>query len=229
MGFLQNKFFIIALTVAVFYGARLLQQRTGKSWVNPILISIVVLISFLKITGVSYDTYYEGGKIIDFWLQPTIVALEVPLFEQLKAIRQRLWPILLSQVAGCVFGIVACVYVAKLCGASEAIILSLAAKSVTMPIAIEVTNTLGGIPALTAAIVVFVGLFGNLVGFGLLKLFGVGDAKAQGLSLGAASHALGTARAWERGKIWGTYASLGIILSGIVTAVLAPLLIRVIM
>lgn len=229
MDFFSNKFFLIALTIGVFFGARTLQQKTGKVWFNPILVSIVVLITYLKITGVSYDNYMHAGSMIDFWLQPTIVALGVPLYLQLKAIRQRFVPIILSQLAGCVIGITVCTFVAKWMGGSEAIILSLAAKSVTMPIAIEVTHTLGGMPALTAAVVVFVGLLGNLIGLGVLNLFFVKDAKAQGLSMGAGSHALGTARAWERGKIWGTYSSLGLILSGIVTAILAPLIMKVLL
>lgn len=226
MEFLSNRFFLIALTVGVFYAARSLQQKTGQVWLNPILISIIVLIAYLKVTGISYDDYMKAGTMVDFWLQPTIVALGVPLYLQLKAIRQRWLPVLLSQVAGCVVGITVCVFVARWTGASEPIIRSLAAKSVTMPIAIEVTNTLGGVSALTAAVVVFVGLFGNLAGLGLLRLFGISDPKAGGLSMGAASHALGTARAWERGRMWGTYSSLGLILSGIVTALLAPTLVR---
>lgn len=117
------------------------------------------MILFLKLTGVSYDTYYQGGRMIEFWLKPAVVALGVPLYMQLSTIKKQIVPILLSELAGCIVGIVSVVFIAKELGASREVVLSLASKSVTTPIAMEVTKAVGGIPSLTAAVVVGVGLY----------------------------------------------------------------------
>ena len=158
MNFLENEFFLLAVTFGVFFLAKLLQKKTGLMLLNPILLTIAVLIVFLKLAGISYETYSEGGKLIEFWLKPAVVALGVPLYLQLETIKKQLLPILLSQLAGCFVGVASVVIIAKLMGASEEIIYSLAPKSVTTPIAMEVTQSLGGIPSLTAAVVVCVGL-----------------------------------------------------------------------
>ena len=168
MAFLENEFFLLALTFVVFLLAKILQEKTGWLLLNPILVCIVLLIVFLKLTGISYQTYQEAGQVIDFWLKPAVVALGVPLYLQLESIRKQIIPILMSQMAGCAVGVISVSLIAKWAGASQEVIVSLAAKSVTTPIAIEVTETLGGIPALTAAIVICVGLFGAAAGFKVL-------------------------------------------------------------
>lgn len=226
MAVLENKMLLIALTFAVFWAAKMLQRRTGWVVLNPILLTILTLIGFLKLTGVSYNTYADAGSQIDFWLKPAIVALGVPLHQQLKAIRQQLLPILLSQLAGCLAGLVSVVMVAKALGASREVIISLAPKSVTTPIAMEVAAAQGGIPSLTAAIVVIVGLLGAVAGFKVLQLGRVRSPIAQGLSMGTASHAVGTSRAMENGPKYGAYASLGLIANGVLTALLTPIILR---
>ena len=181
MDFLSNNFFLLALTFGLFFLSKLIQKRTGWVILNPILLTIALLIVFLKVTGISYETYNEGGHLIEFWLKPAVVALGVPLYLQLKDIKKQLLPILLSQLVGCLVGIVSVVITAKWLGASPAIITSLAAKSVTTPIAME-----------------------------------------QGLSMGTASHAVGTSTAMERGRKYGAFASLGLTLNGLLTAMLTP-------
>ena len=193
---------------------------------NPILLAIAVLIIFLKTAGISYETYSEGGRLIEFWLKPAVVALGVPLYLQLETIKKQLLPILLSQLAGCVVGVVSVVLIAKAMGASEEIIYSLAPKSVTTPIAMEVTQSLGGIPSLTAAVVVCVGLLGGILGFKTLKLTHVGSPMAQGLSMGTAAHAVGTSAAMDVSSKYGAFASLGLTLNGIFTALLTPTILR---
>ena len=226
MEFLNDNFFIIALTFGVYYAAKKLQAYTGWVILNPILVAILVLIGFLKVTGISYESYSKGASIIDFWLKPAIVALGVPLYLQLKSIKRQLVPLLVSQLVGCVIGIVSVVLTAKWMGASDAVIISLAPKSVTTPIAMEVSGSLQGIPSLTAAIVVLVGLFGAVFGFKILQVGHVRSSIAQSLSMGTASHAVGTSRAMEYGHIYGAYASLGLILNGLLTALFTPLLLR---
>ena len=154
MNFLENEFFLLAVTFGIFFLAKLLQKKTGIMLLNPILLTIAILIVFLKMTHISYETYNEGGHLIEFWLKPAVVALGVPLYLQLETIKKQLLPIMLSQLAGCIVGVISVVLIAKLMGASDEIIYSLAPKSVTTPIAMEVTKSLGGIPSLTAAVVV---------------------------------------------------------------------------
>ncbi len=226
MSVLENNFILIALTFSTFLAAKWVQRRTGWVLFNPILITIAILILFLKMTGISYETYAQAGAQIDFWLKPAIVALGVPLYLQLKVIRKQLVPILLSQMVGCIIGIVVVVLVAKLMGASEAVVISLAPKSVTTPIAMEVCRTQGGIPSLTAAIVVLVGLFGAVAGFKVLQIGRVKSPIAQGLSMGTASHAVGTSRAMENGSKYGAFASLGLIANGVLTAILTPVVLK---
>ena len=226
MEFIENKVVVIAITFLVYWSAKRLQARTGWLFLNPILVSMIAIIALLKASGMPYEKYAEGANAIDFWLKPAIVALAVPLYLQLTTIRKQLMPIIISQLAGCVVGVVSVVLVAKWMGASDAVIISLAPKSVTTPIAMEVTGQLGGIPSLTAAIVICVGLFGAIFGVRILQVGRVKSPIARGISLGTAAHAIGTSRASEFGHIYGAYASLGLILNGVLTALLAPLILK---
>ena len=192
MNFLENEFFLLAVTFGIFFLAKLLQKKTGIMLLNPILLTIAILIVFLKMTHISYETYNEGGHLIEFWLKPAVVALGVPLYLQLETIKKQLLPIMLSQLAGCM----------------------------------EVTKSLGGIPSLTAAVVVCVGLLGGILGFKTMKLTHIGSPMAQGLSLGAAAHAVGTSTAMDISRKYGAFASLGLTLNGIFTALLTPTILR---
>ena len=226
MDFLENKFFLLAITFGAFMCSKILQNRTGWVILNPILLAIAILICFLNVSGVSYDTYIEAGSLVEFWLKPAVVALGVPLYLQLRMIRKQLIPILVSQLAGCVVGLVSVALIAKLLGATPEVIMSLAPKSVTTPIAMEVSSSVGGIPSLTAAVVIVVGLFGAICGFKVLQVGRVGSPIAQGLSMGTATHAVGTSRAMEVSGKYGAYAGLGLTLNGILTALLSPAILR---
>ncbi len=225
---ISSECFMLALTFGVFYAAKTLQRRLGWVLFNPILIAIAIIIVFLLAMDIPYETYHEGAKLIEFWLKPAVVALGVPLYLQLSSIKRQFLPILASQTMGCVAGIVSVVVIAKMLGASNAVIMSLASKSVTTPIAMEVTQALGGIPSLTAAIVVITGLIGAIIGFKTLSVGHVHNPMALGLSMGAASHALGTSAAMDRDQFMGAYASLGLTLNGILTAMLTPTVIDII-
>lgn len=226
MEILQNNLILLALTFGIFYGARQFQKWTGWIILNPILVTIIVLIGLLQLTGIDYGTYQQAGGYIEFWLKPAIVALGVPLYQNLSQIRRQFLPIFLSQLAGCLIGIISVVLIAQWMGASRETIISLSPKSVTTPIAMEVCQALGGIPSLTAAIVVSVGLFGAVFGFKVLEVWHIKNPYSQGLSIGTASHAVGTSRAMEKGATYGAYASLGLILNGVLTALLAPLILK---
>ena len=222
MDFLTNKIFLIALTFIVFVLAQYLQRKTGSRFLNPILVSIIILICFMLATGIDYGTYRASGEYIDLWLKPAVVALGVPLYRQLEAIRKQMLPLLIAELAGCVAGVISVVVVAQLLGASKEVIMSLAPKAVTTPIAMEISQSVGGIPSLTAAVVVCTGIFGGMTGFQLVKLSHIKSPIATGLSIGTAAHAVGTSAAMEKGERYGTFSSLGLTLNGLLTAMLAP-------
>lgn len=222
MEFLHNELFLIALTFSVFVVSKLIQRRMGLMLLNPILISIIVLIVILSLTGIDYEAYSNGGRYIDFWLKPAVVALGVPLYRQLENIRRQMLPLLLAELAGCVVGIVSVVLLAELFGATKKVVISLAPKAVTTPIAMEISSAMGGIPSLTAAVVVCTGIFGGMAGFRMVKMSRIKSPIAGGLSIGTASHAVGTASAMERGERYGAFSSLGLTLNGLLTALLSP-------
>ena len=226
MEIMSNPIILLAITFGIYYVARQIQTWTGWVVLNPILITIAALIALLQLTGISYETYEQGGQYIDFWLKPAIVALGVPLYQHLGQIRRQLLPILMSQLVGCLVGLVSVTLIASALGASHEVIVSLAPKSVTTPIAMEVCKTSGGIPSLTAAIVVIVGLFGAVFGFKILEVWHVRNPFSQGISMGTAAHAVGTSRAMEKGETYGADSSLGLILNGVLTALLTPFVLK---
>ncbi|MBQ5453184.1 MAG: LrgB family protein [Bacteroidales bacterium] len=226
MEFLKNNFFLLFITFAVFYGSKKLQQKTGLIILNPILITIAVLICYLLSLDIPYEEYSEAGKMIEFWLKPAVVALGVPLYRQLSSIKKQLLPLAVSSFAGCVAGIVSVVLSAYWFGASGQVAVSMASKSVTTPIAMEITNSLGGISSLTAVVVVFTGIFGAIFGFAVLKIGGVKNPISQSFAMGMAAHAVGTSRALEVGPHFGAYSSLGLTLNGIITAVFTPVILH---
>ena len=226
MEIMSNPIILLAITFGIYYVARQIQKWTGWVVLNPILITIAALIALLQLTGISYETYEQGGLYIEFWLKPAIVALGVPLYQNLGQIRRQLLPILMSQLVGCLVGLVSVTLIASALGASHEVIVSLAPKSVTTPIAMEVCKTSGGIPSLTAAIVVIVGLFGAVFGFKILEVWHVRNPFSQGISMGTAAHAVGTSRAMEKGETYGAYSSLGLILNGVLTALLTPFVLK---
>lgn len=226
MDFFTNPFFLIALTFVTYLSSQWLGRKLGVRLFNPILISIAVIICVLMCAGVDYNAYKAGGDYIEFWLKPAVVALGVPLYKQLSTIRKQVIPLLLAEVAGCVAGLVSVVIIAEMLGASRQVVLSLAPKAVTTPIAMEISSALGGIPALTAAVVVCTGIFGGMAGFRIVRLSRIKSPMATGLSIGTAAHAVGTAAAMEKSDRYGAFSSLGLTLNGVLTALLAPSVLR---
>lgn len=226
--FIQSEIFILLLTFFIFFGAYHLQRRANIILLNPILVSIVLIISFLTIFKIDYSVYKNGSRVIEFFLKPAVVALGVPLYKQLENIKKQAFPILFSQFMGCVAGLLSVVFLAKLFGASQQIILSLAPKSVTSPIAIEISKIIGGIPALTASVTIIVGVFGAVFGYKIMQIFKIDSPFAQGISMGTAAHGLGTSKSMDISSRYGAMSGLGLILNGILTALLTPLILKII-
>lgn len=218
---LRSELFLITLTFLLFGIFTWVQKKSGIALLNPMIFTIAGLIGFLKITGISYDEYAPSGRMIEFWLKPAIVALALPLYNELKHIKNQFLPLFIAELTGCIVGIVSVVFVARWLGASEEIIRSLAPKSVSTPIAIEISRQIGGIPALTSAIVVIVGMIGAVVGMKMMSWGNVNAPVSKSLSMGTAAHVIGTNRISEYGERYGAYATLGLIINGILTAALA--------
>ena len=225
-GIFQNELVIVTFTIIIYWLAQKLQAKTGILLLNPILITIVIIITGLMVFNIDYETYHRGSRYIDFLLKPAVVAMGVPLYRQLEVIKKQAWIILISQLAGCLAGIVSVVLIAWLMGASKEIIFSLAPKSVTTPIAIEISRSIGGIAPLTASVVIVVGIFGAVFGYSILKLTGVKNPLSQSLSMGNAAHAIGTSKSMEISPAYGAMSSIGLIVNGIFTAILAPYVLK---
>ena len=223
---LQNKYLLIALTFLCYIGAQALQKKFRSIFLSPILLATIILICYLEVFKIDFSTYQEGGKYIEFWLKPAIVALGVPLYKQLSTIKRQILPLLLSEIAGCLAGLLSVIVIAKGLGASHEIVMSLAPKAVTTPIAMEVSQTLGGIPSLTAAVVISTGIFGGIAGFKIIKLSRIKSSIAGGLSIGTAAHAMGTSAAMGQSERYGAYSSLGLTVNGLLTALLAPIILE---
>lgn len=213
---------ILFLIVAVYWLTTHIRQRTGSFWCNPVFLSTVMLIGYLYITDTPYPQFHAAAQFIDFWLQPAVVCLAVPLYVQWQKIRKQWLPILLSQLLGSLVGIVSAVLIAHWMGAERAVTLSLAAKSVTNPIALEITHSIGGIPAITAATVIMAGMLGQMLGFRALQAGRIRNPSSRGMSMGSASHAMGISAALEQSQKLAAYASLGLIFNGVLTAFLVP-------
>ena len=226
--FLESEVFVLCFTFIIFFLAQKLQEKLKWILLNPIMVSVAIIILFLTVFNIDYSAYHQGTRMIEFFLKPAVVAMGVPLYLQLERIKKQAMIIVVSQLAGCITGIVSVVLIAKLLGASKEIVLSVAPKSVTVPIAMEVSKMIGGIPALTAAVVLVVGIFGAIFGYTILKLARVANPISQSLAMGTASHGIGTSRSMAISSTYGVYSSLGLILNGIFTSVLTPYILKLI-
>jgi len=218
----SGEVFLLTLVMGSFLLGVFLYKRTQITLLQPLLITMLIIIPFLKITGIEYHTFYEKTNILNFMLGPSVVALGYVLYEQIENVKGNIISILTSVFVGSVVGIVSVVLIAKAFGADRLLMASLAPKSVTTPIAISLAEKDGGAPALTAAFVVICGLFGGLVGPIILRRLGIKSKIAKGLAMGSSSHALGTARAMEMGALEGAISGLAIGIMGIMTALLIP-------
>lgn len=226
ISFINTPLFQVSLTLVVFITAKKLQNNYKSPLLNPILITILVVIGFLLMSDISYNDYKNNTIIISFWLAPSVIALGYALYNFIEEIKNDVKRILLAMFLGSLTGIVSVIGFAFVFGASKLTIISLAPKSVTTPIAIEVSKQMGGVPPLTVAFVIVVGVFGAVFGQAFLKIIGVKNAKAVGLSLGASAHALGTASISAKGPDYSAFGGLGMALNGIITAVIAPWIVQ---
>ena len=220
----HSEIFDLALVVGTYIAATLLYKKTHLSLLHPLLTSIFVIIVILEMLDIKYESFQQGSHLIHFMLGPSVVALGYVLFEQMKYLKGNVVSILTSVFVGAIVGIISVIVIGKLMGADQSLIATLQPKSVTTPIAMGISEKNGGIPSLTAVIVVAVGIFGSIVGPAVMKVLGIESRIAKGLALGASSHGVGTAAAIQLGAVEGALSGLAIGLMGIMTAILVPVI-----
>ncbi len=213
----------ILLTLFAFQLALLLYRRSGWLLLQPVMLATALVAGVLWVAEIEYANYRESASPIAFLLGPATVALAVPLYRNLGRIRQLFWPIVVTLAVGGSLTVILTLLIAHLMGAELPVLMSLAPKSATMPIAMLVAEQAGGIASLTAVLVMLTGVIGTAMGPWLFRLGGIGDPVARGLSYGINGHAIGTARALEEGEECGAFAALGMSLMGLLIAMLLPL------
>ena len=215
----------IPFTLSVYWLAIRLQRRFPHPMLNPVLVSMVALIGVFLIARPELAAYQRGAKPLTWLLNPAVVALAVPLYKQLEQVRRRFVAIVASMSAAVLCSVVVGTLIARLTGGSGQMAESLAPKAVTTPVAMALSSSIGGIPSVTAAAVIFAGILGASFGFEFLGLLGVKSDESVGVAMGAASHALGTTRCSEHGEARGAFSSLSLVVCAILTSLLVPFLV----
>ena len=220
-----NPAFWLLLTLAIFIlGQKIFFAARFNPLLSPIIITVASLIALLKTLNVPYETYFSGAGFIHFLLGPATVALAVPLYEQRRNLA-RLWlPLLCGLFAGCIAAIFSVIAIGWMLGLSSETILSMVPKSVTTPIAMGISENIGGMPDLTAALVVITGILGSIIGRPFFNILKIRSEPVVGVSLGIAAHGMGTGAAFQISNRAGAFGGLGMGLCGIISAFLAPLL-----
>ena len=220
--FLSSDLFLLTLTVGLYCLGCAVYRRLRVPLLHPVLLTFVAVIVFLSAAGIDYPRYKQATSALDFALGMSVVALGYLLYEQVEQLRGSLLPVGVATLAGCVTGVLSVVYIAMAFGAGREILTSIAPKSVTVPIAVAISEPLGGVVSVTSVVV----FFGSIFGEWILRRCGVRDAEARGFALGAAAHGIGTARAIEIGAVEGALSGLAMALMGLATALLMPLMER---
>jgi predicted murein hydrolase (TIGR00659 family) len=217
----------LTITLLTFQVCVWLNKKLGKSaLLHPVLLSIAVLITFLKLADISYDTYFKGAQFVHFLLGTATVALAVPLYHHLDWVKRMFLPLMIACFTGAATAALSTIAVGISMGASRETIISLAPKSVTSPIAMGISEKLGGLPALTAGLVLITGAIGCLIALPLYRLLNIRHDSVKGFALGLSAHGFGTAYAFDISQLAGAFAGLAIGLTGIVSAFLLPLLLK---
>ncbi|MCR4903877.1 MAG: LrgB family protein [Butyrivibrio sp.] len=222
LDFLTNATFFGAVASIVFYEAGLLIKKKCKLAIfNPLLISIIFTTLLLIVCKIDYDVYYEGAKYISYFLTPATVCLAIPLYEQFELLKKNVTAIMAGIMAGVISSVLTVLCVSVLFGFSHEEYVSFLPKSVTTAIGMGITEQLGGYVSITVAVIILTGVFGNVIGEAVCKIFRITEPVAKGVALGSSSHAIGTVKAMEMGEVEGAMSSLSIAVSGLITVIFA--------
>ena len=225
---INSPLFGILVTLVAFEIGVLISQKFKYSFLNPLLIANILIVGFLLITGISFESYSVGGDYISVMLSPATVVLAVPLYRQIQKLKQFWKPILAGIFAGSLTSIGCVIFFSKILGLSSTLMLSILPKSVTIPMGSVISAQIGGIPSVTIIAITVTGITGAVTAPAVCRFCHIKHKVAQGIAIGTASHALGTTRAMEMGEVQGAMSSLSIGIAGLFTAVIAPVIVALI-
>ncbi len=218
--FLENSaFFGVAISVVSYGIGVLLKKKFKFAVLNPLLISIVITIAFLALTGISYEKYDEGAKYLSYLLTPATVCLAIPLYEQLELLKKNWHAVLIGILSGVLSSLGAILGMALMFGFSHEEYVTFLPKSITTAIGMGVSEKLGGYVSISVAAIIITGVLGNIFAEIIFRIFRIREPIAKGIALGTASHAIGTAKAMELGEVEGAMSSLSIVVAGLITVV----------
>lgn len=220
----EPLFWLTATLVAYQIGMFAQKRAAGSPLLNPVLIAVILLVALLAISDIAYQTYFAGAQFVHFLLGTATVGLALPLWREGARLARRALPLMTALVCGSVTAVASALGLAWALGASRETLLSLAPKSVTAPIAMGVSEQIGGLPSLTAVLVILTGAIGAVFATVTLDLIGVRNWRARGFAVGTAAHGIGAARAFQVHPVAGAYAGLAMGLNGLITALALPLL-----
>lgn len=219
----SSLFFGAALSLAAFEAGTLLKKKLKLSLFNPLLVSIILVIIVLLVFHIDYQSYNASAKYLSYLLTPATVCLAIPLYEQLEKLKEN-WKAILAGILSGIVSCILCVYAFSLLfGLTHEQYVTLLPKSITTAIGMDVSTELGGITTITVAVIIITGVFGNIVGEPLCRLFHITEPVAKGVGMGSSAHAIGTAKAMEMGEVEGAISSLSIAVTGLLTVVAASI------
>lgn len=221
--FVNSVYFGITLTLLCYWLALLIAEKVKISLLNPILVAAAMIIGILLALDIEYETYNQGAAYITYFLNPATVCLAVPLYRQIQVLKENVAAVIWGILSGCIACVGTIVGLAAIFSLSPQLTASLLPKSITTAIALGLSEEMGGIASVTVAAVIVTGIFGAGIASTLCKLLKIEEPVAQGLAIGSSAHAVGTSKALEIGEIQGAMSSLAIVVTGIMTVILAPL------
>lgn len=222
----DSVYFGVAISIVAFWIGEKIRRKWKLPVLNPLLIATIIVIAVLLLCDIDYETYNQGAQYITMFLTPATICLAVPLYRQIEVLKKNVAAIIVSILCGCIAHVLIIVGIANLFGVEDVLTISFLPKSVTTPIALGISNEIGGIQAVTAVGVCIAGILGAVIGPVIFKIFRITEPVAQGLGMGAPSHAVGTSKALEMGEIQGAMSSLAIVVTGILTVIIVPIFVQ---
>jgi len=217
----------LTTTILAYLAADGAARHLGRpAWANPVLLSVILIAPVLWLTQTDYPTYFEGAQFIHFLLGPATVALAMPLWDNRDTIKTSVTPIVLALLVGSIVAAASAILLARAFGLPMEVLLSLAPKSTTAPVALGISEAVGGLPALTAVLVILTGIIGAVTVTPLMNFLMITDWRARGFAVGVAAHGIGTARAFQVNPVAGAYAGIAMALNALLTSLIVPVLVR---
>lgn len=220
---LNTPLFGLILTILAFHIGLFIFKKTKLPIFNPLLIGIIITMGIISFFKIPLDYFRKGGDYLTFLLAPATISLALPLYRQLDKLKKNFFPIIIGSIVGATTAIISIIILGKILKIDNILLISFMPKSITTPLGIELSKVLGGVPAITIFAIVVTGITGNIFAPIVCKYFRIKNSVARGIGIGISSHAVGTSKALEMGEIEGAMSALSIVISGIITFIIAPL------